>query len=209
MSRERLETVAVAIFAKAPVAGFAKTRLIPRLGERGAADLQRKLIERAVRVAVEAGLGPISLWCLPNRDHEVFTTLERRHHVELQDQLKDADLGARMHHAFVTLAQTRPVLLMGTDCVALTPRHLERSAELLCGHVGAVIIPVEDGGYILIGLKRPSFELFADMPWGHANVMARTRAKAKEAGLTLAELPPLWDIDRVADYERAASDGLI
>ena len=209
MSRARPESVSVAIFAKAPIAGFAKTRLIPHLGENGAANLQQRLIERAVEIAKDAGLGPVSLWCLPNHDHEVFTALERRHGVALHDQLTNADLGARMHQAFSALAKTRPLLLMGTDCVAVGPGHLVRCAELLCGDADAVIIPVEDGGYILVGLKRPTPELFADIPWGGDDVVACTRTRAKSAGLTLAELPRLWDIDRVADYERAVSCGLI
>jgi glycosyltransferase A (GT-A) superfamily protein (DUF2064 family) len=91
----------------------------------------------------------------------------------------------------------------------LTPRHLVESAQLLCGEADAVIIPVEDGGYILVGLKRPAPELFIDMIWSDADVVARTRQRAESAGLVLAELPPLWDIDRVEDYERAVSCGLL
>src|SRR5215472_15806273 len=150
MSRERPKSVAVAIFAKARIPGFAKTRLVPRLGQDGAADLQRRLIERAARIACEAELGPVSLWCLPNRGHDVFATFAQRYSIELYDQLEDADLGARMHHAFATLGATVPMLLMGTDCVTLTPSHLVQSAELLRGEADAVIVPVEDGGYILI-----------------------------------------------------------
>ena len=58
-------TVDIAIFARAPVAGEAKTRLIPRLGAEGAAALQHALIHRALATAVAAELGSVSLWCSP------------------------------------------------------------------------------------------------------------------------------------------------
>ena len=63
---ERYANVGVAILAKAPLAGFAKTRLIPRLGAEGAAALQRWLLQRTVATALSAGIGPVTLWCAPD-----------------------------------------------------------------------------------------------------------------------------------------------
>jgi rSAM/selenodomain-associated transferase 1 len=208
MPREHPDPVAVAIFAKAPVAGFAKTRLIPRLGEQGAANLQRQLIERTVRIACEARLGPAVLWCSPDSGHEVFTSLGKRYDIALQDQV-GTDLGARMHHAFAVHTATCPTLLIGTDCVVMTAQLLLQSAALLRRGADIAVVPVEDGGYVLMGLRKPSPELFTGIGWGGATVVAETRARARAAGLRLEELPPLWDIDRVEDYERAIAGGYL
>ncbi len=208
IARAHPDPVSVAIFAKAPIAGFAKTRLIPRLGEDGAANVQRRLIERTVRIAHEANTGPLSLWCSPNADHEVFRSLGEHFGLALHDQIGN-DLGARMHHAFSELTKASAALLIGTDCAAIASQHLLTCANLLRAGSDGVIVPVEDGGYILIGLKRPAPALFADMPWGTADVMIETRARAMSAGLSLAELPPLWDIDRVEDYQRALACGYL
>ncbi len=208
MRHARRSSVAVAIFAKAPIPGLAKTRLIPRLGEQGAANLQRHLIERAVEVACEADIGLVAIWCSPNARHDVFDRLSRQHQLTLHDQI-GADLGARMHHAFATHAGTDPLLVMGTDCVVMTPQHLRHSADALLAGADVVLTPVEDGGYILIGLNRPAPNLFANMPWGAGTVVVETRARAKMTGLTLVEGTRLWDIDRVEDYDRAVADGYL
>ena len=204
MATSQLGAVAIAIFAKAPVAGFAKTRLIPRLGAAGAAALQRHLNERAVRIALAADIGPVSLWCSPDRQHSAFQEIGKAHDVALHDQAT-GDLGDRMSRAFNEMTALAPTLLMGTDCAVITAQHLRRSAALLGGNADAVFIPVEDGGYILVGLKRVAPSLFDRMPWGSASVMMETEVRARGAGLTIAKLEPLWDIDRPEDYDRARS----
>lgn len=197
----------VAIFAKAPIEGFAKTRLIPRLGAGGAALLQRRLIERSVQTAIAAALGPVSLWCTPSVEHDVFASLAARDELRVYRQAK-GDLGARMLHAFETLTAKGPTLLMGTDCAVITSTHLQRSAQLL-SRTDATVVPVEDGGYILLGLHRPVHALFAGVDWGTSTVMDQTRARAEAAGIDLVELEPLWDIDRPKDYDRAIAEGVL
>jgi len=203
-----LDRVSIAIFAKAPIAGFVKTRLIPRLGADGAAALQQRLIEQTVRVACEVELAQVVLWCTPDCGHDVFKSLAARYPITLETQ-SGADLGARMHRAILAGAEAGPVLLIGTDCAVLTVEVLSRAAELFRAGADAVIVPVEDGGYVLIGLKRPTPELFAGIAWGRSTVMGETRARAREAGIRLEELPVLWDIDRVEDYERAVAGGYL
>jgi glycosyltransferase A (GT-A) superfamily protein (DUF2064 family) len=83
-------------------------------------------------------------------------------------------------------------------CRAWTPRCCSAAAQALQGH-DAVFVPALDGGYGLVGLKRPQPALFDGMAWSHPQVMADTRARAAAAGLRLAELPPLHDIDEPAD----------
>lgn len=73
----------------------------------------------------------------------------------------------------------------------------------------AVFIPAEDGGYVLVGLRRPLPRLFEDIDWGSERVMTQTRARLHELGLSWRELPTLWDIDRPQDLDRLASiDGV-
>lgn len=198
----------VGIFAKAPVAGLAKTRLIPRLGAQGAAELQRRLIERTVRLAYQAKIGPVSLWCTPDRNHAVFKQMRADFGVTLYDQSGD-DLGGRMQHALSNLCASGPALLLGCDCVVMTSAILVECAGLLREQRDAVIVPVEDGGYIAIGLNRPQPLLFDAMPWGTSSVMPETRRRSFSMGLRVAELPVLWDIDQPEDYDRAVRRNLL
>lgn len=196
------ESVAIAIMAKAPLPGLVKTRLIPVLGAEGAAALALRLIERTSKIASEAAVGPVTLWCAPDESHPLFLALKRSLGIALGRQ-SEGDLGDRMHAAVV--AAGGPVLVIGTDCPALTARHLQTAATALSHH-DAVAIPAEDGGYPLIGLRRPERSLFAAMPWGDATVMQETRRRLRARGLSWHELAPLWDIDTAADLDRLRRD---
>lgn len=191
----------VMVFARAPVAGATKTRLIPALGAEGAAELHRRLIGRALAEAIAAGIGPVELCCAPDSKHPFFIDCERRFGVALRDQAGE-DLGARMHHAFVSgLAGAETALLMGSDIPAMRAHHLQQARRALTG-VDAAFIPAEDGGYVLVGLARPQPRLFTGIAWGGDQVMAQTRECAAQAGLRMTELDPLWDLDRPADLAR-------
>jgi uncharacterized protein len=196
-----LRQVQVAILAKAPLPGLAKTRLIPALGAQGAARLQRWLTRRALRTALDAGLGAVTLWCAPDARHRFFRALQRTTGVACRVQ-PDGDLGERMHTAFRVHCVQGPLLLIGTDCPPLTARHLQQAALALLQGDDAVFHPAEDGGYVLVGLRRPQPALFHDMAWSTASVMADTRARARAAGVQLHEFETLWDLDVPADLAR-------
>ncbi|HEX2255350.1 MAG TPA: TIGR04282 family arsenosugar biosynthesis glycosyltransferase [Afifellaceae bacterium] len=195
------EPAGIAAFAKAPVPGYAKTRLAPLLGAEGAAALQAELIARAIDTALAARLGPVSLWCAPDNSHPLFARLAAAHGVQLFDQ-QGPDLGARMAAAFAALTPDRPLLLIGTDCPALTPDHLRECATGLVSGDDAVFLPAEDGGYVLVGLKEPRPDIFGGIAWGSARVMEETRARLRAAGLSWSEPAVLWDLDEPADYQR-------
>jgi rSAM/selenodomain-associated transferase 1 len=199
------DEVAVAVLAKAPIAGLAKTRLIPVLGEEGAAALQASLTERAVETAVQAAVGPVTLWATPEETHASFRAPVEKHGIALLRQ-PDGDLGARMLTAVATARG--PALVIGTDCPALTPDHLRAAAAALRQGLDAVVIPVEDGGYVLIGLSRAEPALFCDMNWSTSTVVAETRRRLRKLGLTWQEPALLWDIDRPEDLARLAEVGL-
>jgi hypothetical protein len=191
---DTIEPVSVAVLAKAPVAGFAKTRLIPVLGADGAALLQAQLIERAVGTARAAAVGPVILWAAPDHTHPVFRKLERCG-VRLACQ-REGDLGARMIEAIS--AVPGPVLVIGTDCPALGAEHLHSAADLLRSGSDVVIGPAEDGGYVLIGMRCPRPELLEQMPWSTGEVMQETRRRLRHRGLA-------WQVDRPEDLERLAN----
>lgn len=200
---------AILVFAKAPLPGAAKTRLIPLLGAEGAAALQARLLGRALATARAAAPAALQLWCAPDCSHPALQAAARQHEATLHAQHGD-DLGARMAHAFDdALAQVRHALIIGTDCPALTPRHLHDAADALREGCDAVFVPAEDGGYALIGLARPAPPLFTGIAWGGPAVMAQTRERLCAAGLRGRELDTLWDVDRPEDFRRLQASGLM
>jgi uncharacterized protein len=219
-----MNTVRIAVMARAPVAGFAKTRLIPALGEAGAAALAARLLAHAVAQAVGAGLGPVTLWATPDASHPAFLQAQQQHGVALAVQ-SAGDVGQRMARVFdqsfdpafeeaadpAWPTSTSPVLLMGTDIPGLTSQVLQAAAAALAEH-DAVLVPALDGGYALLGLHAPAPSLFSGMVWSAPQVLAQTRLRLAAAGLHHHELPALADIDEPDDLQHlppgwwAASD---
>lgn len=196
-----LQTVQIAIMAKAPIPGLAKTRLIPALGAVGAARLQRRLTRMTVASALDAQLGSVTVWCMPDSRHRFFRALQRRTGVDLLVQ-SSGDLGDRMHTAFRLHCARGPLLVVGTDCPVLRPEHLRAAARALIDGNDAVFHPAEDGGYALVGLRAPQPALFADMPWSTDRVMPETRVRAYVQGLRVREFETLWDVDLPEQLER-------
>jgi len=192
---------AVIVFARAPVPGAAKTRLAPKLGAWRAARLQLRLTERALRTA--AGGGKAALHVTPRRNHASFQDLRKRFGVPVALQ-QGHDLGERMHNALErALRRHRTAIVIGTDCPALNPRDLQKAARLLHGNCDVVLSPAEDGGYVLVGLKKPCPRLFKGVEWGSAAVLRQTLERS--AGLRVRLLRTLWDVDRPEDLARLRS----
>ncbi len=191
-------SVAIAIMAKAPIPGLTKTRLIPSIGAHAAAVLQERMTARAVETAVEAGIGPVTLWCAPDPTHRSFRELLTRHQITLKRQ-PEGDLGTRMLAAMTDA--DRPTLLIGADCPVLTCANLRAAARSLAD-ADVVLIPAEDGGYVLIGARAAQPRLFSGITWGTPAVLQETKARISALQLTAAELPSLWDLDTEADLAR-------
>ncbi len=193
----------VLVFAKAPVPGRVKTRLVPALGEDGAAQLHRELVERTLETASMAGLGAIELCCAPDTSDAFFSACAKRYGLRLRAQ-GEGDLGMCMARALTrALASGTPGLLIGCDCPVLTPAYLREAAAALAGGADAVFGPAEDGGYVLVGLARmPTARLFENISWGTASVMQETRARLGQLGWRWRELATLWDVDRPEDLPR-------
>jgi len=205
---------AVAVMAKAPLAGLAKTRLIPALGAHGAARAQRRFALAAADTAWQAAqrmggpmLARMHLWAAPSASQRFFRAWRRASPAAAKwhwhDQVQ-GDLGTRMAAVFAQHLAAEPglpLLLMGTDCPPLSPGHLLEAARALADH-DAVLIPAEDGGYALIGLRRPCAALFEGVDWSTERVLAQTRERLRAAGLRWHELPALWDVDTPDDWQR-------
>lgn len=199
-NESRVHRIGINVLSKAPIPGLAKTRLIPRLGAEGAAGLQRWLLQRTMTTAFSADTGPVSLWCAPDERHPDFATCRAYGPVTLKTQ-PAGDLGQRMFHALQASTDLHGALVIGTDCAVLTPTLVRSAAHALLTH-DAVVIPAEDGGYVLIGMRKPEARVFENMAWSTSTVMAETRNRFAALGGSVKELPTLWDIDVPDDVDR-------
>ena len=196
------------VFAKAPEPGVVKTRLIPVLGAQGAAALHARLLKHTLAVAKQASLGTLELHGAPAAD-PFLAYCAARYDAALIDQC-EGDLGTRLGSALDRALQTGgTAIVIGSDCPALTARHLRQAAAALAGGDDAVLIPAEDGGYALLGLARCDERLFTDIAWSTGAVLDQTRARLKALDWRWTELETLWDVDTPEDLERLTASGLL
>ena len=199
MSPANTSRVSIVILASAPIPGFAKAQLIPTIGAHAAAVLQERLTERTVATAFAAGVGSVTLCCAPDGTHDSFLKMVGRMKITLKPQ-PQGDLGARMLAAMAGSAG--PVLVIGTDCPALTEIHLRSAATALHDGTDVVLIPAERGGYVLLGMRKVQPALFSNIAWGRSTVLAELRARIVDQRLMLVERPPLWDVETEIDLAR-------
>lgn len=189
----------IVIFAKAPLPGMVKTRLIPLLGEKGAARLAKQLLEKTISEALDAGLGRPEL-CVSPAPSDSRWEGHLPSEVHLSDQ-GDGDLGQRLANAASrVLAQGERIILVGTDCPELDAGRIRAAATLLGSH-DAVIYPARDGGYVLLGLARTDPSLFSDIAWSTGTVAATTIARIRALGWSLRVGDTLRDIDEPEDLQ--------
>ena len=188
----------IIVFAKAPIAGFAKTRLAKVIGNEAAANLAARMLSETVTQAVTSNLGEVELCCAPDMTNAQFLLEMKIHKLELSEQ-GEGDLGQRMCRAFErALIDYQRVILIGTDAPDLQSTHLISAANALLEH-GAVFAPAHDGGYVLIGLSRSMPSLFEEISWSTSQVMAQTRGKLAALGESYFELPSMHDVDEAQD----------
>ncbi|MCE9662517.1 TIGR04282 family arsenosugar biosynthesis glycosyltransferase [Halomonas sp. M5N1S17] len=192
--------VMLAVLAKAPLPGQAKTRLIPTLGAEGAARLHERLLRRTLEIA-RATMPRVTLWTALAHHHPLFLELADTYRIELRPQ-PHGDLGQRMLHALA--AMPGPGLVIGTDCPVLTPTLLRRCHAAL-NDADVVCLPAEDGGYGLIAMHRTEARLFSGIDWSTERVMSQTAHAAAKLGLRLRCLDTVWDVDRPEDLARLAT----
>ena len=187
------------VFLKAPRPGSVKTRLAETLGAEPACAAYRQLVETLlVRLAP---LHAVEL-CFTPADASAEITPWLRNDWSAANQA-DGDLGERLHAAFTEhfLSDAERVVIIGSDCPAVTATDIEDAWLALDGH-DVVLGPALDGGYWLIGLRAPQPALFSEMPWSTNAVFAETMHRARESDLRVALLRELSDVDTAADWER-------
>ena len=203
------------IFTRYPVPGKTKTRLIPALGEQGAADLHSRLAEYTLlnlltlgwdqsleigiyysggdRLLMETWFNPIISSFLTNNPNLNINPLS--YHPQFGE-----DLGQRMQGAFEDgfKHQIEKIIIIGTDCPDLSP-HLIEEAFVALNCQDVVLGPASDGGYYLIGLSQSFPMLFKHIDWGSDRVLTQTKEIIKQEKLSVYDLPVLTDIDRPDD----------
>lgn len=199
----------IIVFAKAPIVGEVKTRLLSSLDALVVTALHEKLVLHSLNTAVESKVGPVELWCAPSKEHPFFLRCAEKFQVDLHQQT-EGDLGRRMAHAFdETLKRASMALLMGTDCPSLTSEDLKEAKKALKQGAPAVISPAEDGGYVFIGLCQYESTLFEGISWGTGSVLEETRVRLRRLRWNWHELPQRWDVDRPEDVERLKVEGYL
>jgi len=185
------------IFAKEPLAGKVKTRLAPPLEAGEATELYRLFLEETV-AAMGGGAWDLVL-CYAG-DGAFFRRAFPG--VRLLPQ-GEGDLGERLERALRSLLAEGygAAALIGSDTPDLPPVLVERAFAAL-RRAPAVVAPSLDGGYVLVGERRHTPELFAGIPWSSAGVLAATRARATERGIELGEIDGWDDVDELASLRR-------
>jgi hypothetical protein len=182
----------ILVFAKAPVPGRVKTRLIPALGAEGAAALARAMLERTLEEALASGL-PVELCGEP----DAAEWNEARPGLALTAQ-GSGDLGERLTRAAERALGEGPILLIGADCPELDRVRLRSAADALEAHEAA-IHPAHDGGYALLGLRRFDRSVFDGIEWSTSRVAAQTMARIDALGWSLWVGETLRDVDEPED----------
>lgn len=193
----------ILVFARAPNPGEVKTRLAQSIGVREAARVYSGWLSSTIMQLHRARLAPMELWVTPDTRHPLFRQLVDATGVELHAQ-PAGDIGERMHQVMLrTLAQHQSAVLIGSDCPIMGPDYVRRALAAMHAGVDTVLGPAEDGGYVLLGLRKVIASLFDDIPWSTDHVMKATRRQLRAlARNSWAELETLWDIDSLEDYER-------
>lgn len=198
------------IFAKYPEAGKVKTRLAPKLGFDGAAKLAEKLLahtlEQALGLIKRNESITVNLCVSPTPDADNWqafkTELEAKHplakHI-LWTAQADGDLGERLTAASKdAITNNASPVFIGTDCPALTADKLAHAINQLTTH-DSVIVPAQDGGYVLFGFHSFDTSLFQDIAWSTETVAKDTLERIDALGWSVSKLPTEHDIDYPED----------
>jgi rSAM/selenodomain-associated transferase 1 len=192
----RTGTADIVIIAKDPVPGLVKTRLTPPYPPDQAAALAAAALADTLETVVRTPAAGRSLalagtpgpWLPPG--------------VRVVPQ-RGAALDERLAHAFDDAYDGRPIVLIGMDTPQVTPALLARAAAAL-GRREAVFGPATDGGFWLLGLRRPDPALLRGVPMSRPETGRIQLARLVDAGLCVAMLPALTDVDTAADVSRVA-----
>jgi rSAM/selenodomain-associated transferase 1 len=190
---------AIAVMAKASIPGRAKTRLVPPLTPEEAASLNtaflRDIADNLIGAAGLANIAPFMAFA-PAGSAAFFRSI-----LPAPIGLLEAvapNFGDCLFHAAAALLEAGhdAVCLLNSDSPTLPTTYLTAAATALAAPGDRIVLgPSTDGGYYLLGLKRPHRRLFEDIDWSTEKVAGQTLARARELGLAVQQLPSWYDVD--------------
>jgi rSAM/selenodomain-associated transferase 1 len=196
----------VIVMIKAPRAGLVKTRLVPPLSEKQAASLAACFAQDVVRSA--AGVAGELL--------VAYSPADGRDSLEallpgglLWCEQRGENLGARLDSvaAHADSLGFAPLVFIAADSPTLPPEFIATAIRWLDeGESDVVLGPTEDGGYYLVGLRRPARGLFQNIAWSTPRAYAQTTENASRLSLRLLRLPAWYDVDTHADLLRLRTE---
>lgn len=192
-------------FARWPRPGRVKTRLEPELGVNGALQAHIRLT-LTVMARLQASGHPLQLvWdeplVTPPAESRPILDALARHDIQTGLQ-QGANLGERMIHALSTaLSHAGRAMIIGSDCPSVDASYIEQ-ARVLLDQADVVFGPSDDGGYVLIGARRTAPDMLSGVAWGTSGALTQSICATERSGLSVALLPPRWDVDEPADWYR-------
>lgn len=196
--RTNSERAALGIFVKNLIPGTYKTRLAAEAGTEDTEKIYRKLLEITGEISTKFP-GAVSVFFnkqLPDKGESQYFPSDR-YFIQ-----KGRDLGEKMYRGFELLLRShQKAIVIGSDCPVLKRNHLSEAVRAL-DKCDLVLGPAEDGGYYLIGMKKPHRFLFKDIKWSSPAVLEDTLQFARAKNLNYHLLEILYDVDRLADWQR-------
>ncbi len=187
------------VFARAPEPGKVKSRLASALGENKATEIYKLLLQQTMQTAAATDCTHIELHVAGDDQHPFILALAQQYGLPILVQQGD-DLGERMGTSINSALKTaRMAVLIGCDCANLEASDLEEAKDALQEGADVVLGPTADGGYYLVGMKKPEPALFSDMIWGREDVLEQTLERCRTLGLKTSQLAMRHDIDREQD----------
>tara|TARA_A100001011_G_C14112669_1_gene757719 strand:- start:70 stop:678 length:609 start_codon:yes stop_codon:yes gene_type:complete len=186
----------VQVFAKTPIIGHVKTRLIPLLGSGEACELHKKMTFRLIK-DLDSDKYDIQIWTDKDLNHEFFKEFS----YPMREQI-GKDLGQKMGHALSSgLSTHQKVMLVGTDLPELDNSYLEKVSDDL-NRFQIVIGPTLDGGFGLLAARDFDQSMFEDIVWSSSGVLRVLCRNLIDLKLSFHLSKTLWDVDQPADYDR-------
>ena len=196
---------ALIVVAKRPSPGQTKTRLSPPLKPEQASGLYECFLLDTLAHMRQVGNTRHVIAYLPHDQQEYFRQFASDFDLIPQ---QGNDLGERLDHAltYYLARGYERVIIMDSDSPTLPQDYLSRAFDVLSDGADVVLGPCDDGGYYLIGIKRPSPRLLREVHMSTPTVAAETIALAEDEGLNLICLPTWYDVDDAASLSRLSQE---
>jgi rSAM/selenodomain-associated transferase 1 len=204
---------ALAVMTKVPQAGHVKTRLVPPLTPSEAAELNKCFLRDTAasisRAACDNNACAIAVYT-PVGSEAAYTDILSVHFNLLPQ--RGETFGERLYFAAEDLFKCgfESVCLIDSDSPTVPAKSFSHAVVELTKLGDRVVLgPCDDGGYYLIGLKKPHGELFERIDWSTARVLDQTRQRAREIGLEIKVLPSGYDVDDGSSLCRLCKELLV